>query len=76
MNRTTVGLPNSCSSCGKPQGKTWFAENDDLARSGQGYCSTCKKNLEKVISIKDEAQGSDELSAPEQSDLDIPSESL
>ena len=38
LTKTTVGIPNSCCVCGKLQHVAWYAEHDDLARSGQGYC--------------------------------------
>lgn len=38
---TTAGLPNTCSNCGKPAGKRWYAENVDQARSGLGLCADC-----------------------------------
>ena len=38
MIETSVGLPNSCCVCGVPQVGTWYAENEDVARSGGGMC--------------------------------------
>lgn len=43
MIKTTRGLPNSCSQCGDEiTEKVWYAENEDAARSGQGYCEKHK----------------------------------
>lgn len=38
---TTVGLPNTCSSCGGDPGPTWFAIHEDEARAGGGKCRKC-----------------------------------
>jgi|GEM_PF-6816584 len=40
MQKTVAGLPNSCSVCGAPVSAVdgWFAENEDVARSGGGVC--------------------------------------
>ena len=38
---TKTGLPNSCCKCGKAQKTAWYAIHDDMARSGQGVCSSC-----------------------------------
>lgn len=35
------GTPNTCSVCGEMQETEWYAENIDMARSGQGKCPTC-----------------------------------
>lgn len=41
MIETTKGLPNTCSCCGQPPGSSWYAENVDQARAGQGVCASC-----------------------------------
>ena len=41
MVKTTAGLPNTCSKCGKKPGEAWFAPHEDAARSGQGLCTEC-----------------------------------
>jgi len=41
MIETSAGLPNTCSECGTDPGATWFAENEDQARSGGGLCKNC-----------------------------------
>lgn len=38
---TSSGIPNTCSVCGEMQETEWYAENVDMARSGQGKCPTC-----------------------------------
>ena len=38
---TSTGIPNTCSVCGEMQKTEWYAENLDMARSGQGKCPTC-----------------------------------
>lgn len=40
---TKTGLPNTCCKCGKMQKRKWYAENEDMARSGQGKCPSCAK---------------------------------
>jgi phosphohistidine phosphatase SixA len=46
---TSVGLPNTCSVCGKPiEEKTWFAEHVDGARSGVAGHKACMKKLLKA----------------------------
>lgn len=39
--QTTAGLPNRCTQCGAGPLTTWWAETDDHARSGIGYCDKC-----------------------------------
>lgn len=39
MITTSKGLPNTCFVCGKPAGDEWYAEHEDGARSGSGFCS-------------------------------------
>ena len=58
MIETEVGLPNTCSNCGKPPGDTWFAEHEDAARSGQGICDNCA-NPKKPASGKAKAKTAD-----------------
>ena len=41
MVETKTGLPNSCTICAKPCVSTWFARNEDIARSGGGICADC-----------------------------------
>ena len=41
LKETRVGLPNTCSECGADVGPSWFAPNDDVARSGGGRCASC-----------------------------------
>lgn len=41
MIETRRGLPNTCSQCGEQAGPTWWAENVDAARAGQGLCRDC-----------------------------------
>lgn len=57
---TSVGLPNSCTVCGKPiTTKTWFAENIDGARSGTAGHKACMTKLlkgEAVAEAKLEAK--------------------
>ena len=43
---TTIGLPNTCSVCGKPQEGEWYAKNIDEARSGLGICAADLKKVE------------------------------
>ena len=44
--KTSLGLPNTCSKCGKPiEGDEWFAENEDFARAGIGYCADCAREV-------------------------------
>lgn len=38
---TSTGTPNTCSVCGDMQETEWYAENENMARSGQGKCPTC-----------------------------------
>lgn len=69
MIYTSVGLPNTCSICGKPQKKKWHAEHEDAARSGQGRCARCNKQAGQQPSApKVEApaieESSDEATAP------------
>jgi len=40
--KPSVGLPNTCSGCGKDPGPFWYAANKDMARSGQGLCDKCR----------------------------------
>lgn len=40
---TSTGTPNTCCNCGKMQKTKWYAENEDMARSGQGKCPSCAK---------------------------------
>ena len=40
---TSTGIPNTCCECGKMQKQKWYAEHDDMARSGQGKCSSCAR---------------------------------
>lgn len=41
LQETAVGLPNTCAGCAATPGATWWAQNDDQARAGQGFCPTC-----------------------------------
>jgi hypothetical protein len=42
MIKTSEGLPNTCSNCGRPVGSGyWYSENADSARAGVGLCSQC-----------------------------------
>ena len=41
MIKTGVGLPNTCSRCGKRCTGKWWAEHEDAARSGAGLCDEC-----------------------------------
>ena len=41
MIHTSVGLPNTCSRCGKRCISQWWAEHEDAARSGSGLCDEC-----------------------------------
>lgn len=52
----TIGLPNTCSSCGKPPGKVWYAENEDQARSGGGICKGCLEKVEKRKEVEARAK--------------------
>ncbi len=35
------GTPNTCCVCGEMQETEWYAENINMARSGQGKCPPC-----------------------------------
>lgn len=55
LSKTNKGLPNSCSKCGKACVKVWYAANEDMARSGQGFCwqhSGFQKNLKNAKTPK------------------------
>lgn len=41
MDKTTVGLPNTCAGCAQPitVEEGWYAENDDAAKAGVGFHS-------------------------------------
>ena len=41
MIKTAVGLPNTCSRCGRRCTGEWWAEHEDAARSGTGLCDEC-----------------------------------
>lgn len=41
MIQTSVGLPNTCSRCGKRCTGQWWAEHEDAARAGAGLCDGC-----------------------------------
>jgi len=41
MIQTAIGLPNTCSQCGKRCAGQWWAEHEDAARSGAGLCDEC-----------------------------------
>ena len=41
MIQTKRGLPNTCSGCGKGPLLSWWAETEDHARAGIGYCAQC-----------------------------------
>lgn len=46
---TSVGLPNTCTVCGKPiTTETWFAEHIDGARSGVAGHKACMTKLLKA----------------------------
>jgi hypothetical protein len=49
MIQTNRGLPNTCSVCGTPVSGSWFAKNEDVARSGGGVCAKCNgKGVEQT----------------------------
>ncbi len=35
---TAIGLPNTCTICGRNPGETWYMETEDKARSGIAFC--------------------------------------
>lgn len=41
MRQTSRGLPSTCSSCGVDCVGQWYAEHDDAARAGKGFCASC-----------------------------------
>lgn len=50
MISTRIGLPNTCATCGGDPGATWYAPNEDVARSGGGQCATCAGvNNERIL---------------------------
>lgn len=79
MNKTKVGLPNSCCKCGKDvTAEHWFSEHDDMARSGQGYCIKCvpkpapkrraKRKAEpktKLVTVTDSGEGEEKPVMPD-----------
>lgn len=46
MIQTQVGLPNTCTRCGSGPLTTWWAETEDHARAGMGYCRACFEDLQ------------------------------
>jgi hypothetical protein len=75
---TKVGLPNSCCICGKDVvADVWSAENNDMARSGQGKCAKCakpkpapkrrakRKPKPKLVTVSDSAKGADSPATPD-----------
>ena len=52
MHATKVGLPNSCTKCGKKLTRKWWVEDDEQAMAGQGYCERCAgPDLEAVTML-------------------------
>ena len=45
LTQTKAGLPNSCAACGVAIRDLWYAENEDAARSGRGYCEADAKTM-------------------------------
>jgi hypothetical protein len=41
MIQTAIGLPNTCSRCGRRCTGEWWAEHEDAARAGAGLCDGC-----------------------------------
>lgn len=46
MIETQRGLPNTCTRCGCGPLTTWWAETEDHARAGMGYCWACVEAVE------------------------------
>lgn len=59
MKKTSAGIPNTCTMCGKPQAAAWYAKNEDEAIAGIGYCEQCNPAKEAA------AEGKPEAAAPE-----------
>lgn len=70
MIETHLGLPNTCSRCGRPAGPTWWADTVDAARAGQGLCADCagavpKKRAPDAVSAEEAALMEAERAAAE-----------
>jgi hypothetical protein len=51
MIYTAVGLPNTCSRCGRACTRQWWAEHEDAARSGAGLCEECESTRPESTSV-------------------------
>lgn len=49
---TRVGLPNTCSKCGKDPGGSWFAPNEDVAQAGGGLCASCAGQKQQLPAVE------------------------
>jgi len=52
LKLTAVGIPNTCCICGEMQHVMWYANNDDEARSGHGFCAVDAGVKPKITSKK------------------------
>lgn len=71
---TTAGIPNTCCVCGQDPGDSWFAENNEQAVVGQGYCAKdadkVADNVQRVEEEQEEAkQGTAALVGLKKDDL-------
>ena len=65
--KTKAGLPNNCSVCAKPIKGEWYAANEDMARSGQGFCTKkCANPPAPKAKSPSEDQAPPNAEAPEQ----------
>lgn len=58
MIETKAGLPNTCWQCGSEPGETWYAANEDAARSGKGKCGNCAFPKAPMTEVAPAAPGS------------------
>lgn len=57
MIKTAIGLPNTCSQCGKRCINQWWAEHEDAARSGSGLCDGCAQPAAPTTPVRYEPVG-------------------
>jgi hypothetical protein len=57
MIKTAVGLPNTCSRCGRRCTGEWWAEHEDAARSGTGLCDECAQPAAPAVPVRYEPVG-------------------